>query len=285
MDNDTLQRLQYAVAVTRFGGGQRTIARKVRSYGIRAFEEALGGLQPEDRQWVEDRAQELLDTHVDAVLLGQPDYPDLLGASRQAPAALFTKGPRELLVQRAIGMCGSRQASSAGLRAAHACAEAVARRGYGVVSGYAKGVDLVAHTAALASGGTTVVVLPEGIGRFRIRRGEFAQLWDPERVLVVSQFAPDQKWFASGAMTRNTVISGLSRALVVVEAGKTGGTLAAGEYALQRGQTVLTLQLFDAPPGNKLLIQDGAEIVRSRQHLEAVLDYLEAGGSKQLTLM
>jgi DNA processing protein len=285
MGTDALVRLQYAIAVTRFGGGQRTIAKKVRGGGIGAFERVLAGLQPEDRHRLEDQAQELLERDVDALLLGQPGYPDLLASSREAPAALFTKGPRELLAQRAIGMCGSRQASSEGLRAAHACADVVARRGYTVISGYAKGVDLVAHTAALASGGATVIVLPEGINRFRVRRGEFAQLWDPERALVVSQFAPDQKWFASGAMTRNTVISGLSRALVVVEAGETGGTLAAGEYALQRGQTVLTLQLFDAPPGNRLLMANGAKVIRSRRHLETALDYLDAGGSKQLTLM
>jgi DNA processing protein len=182
-------------------------------------------------------------------------------------------------------MCGSRHASSEGLRAAHACADAVARRGYSVVSGYAKGVDLVAHSAALASGGTTVIVLAEGINGFRVRRGEFTQLWDPERALVISQFAPDQKWFASGAMTRNSVISDMSEALVVVEAGETGGTLAAGEYALQRGQTVLALQLFDAPAGNELLMANGAKVIRSRQHLEAALDYFDSDGSKQLTLM
>jgi DNA processing protein len=285
MSTDALVRLQYAIAATRFGGGQKTMATRARGLGIRAFEEVVRALKPEARQIVEDQALELLDSEVAAILLGEHGYPEQLASSRQAPAALFLKGPRQLLEQRAIGMCGSRHASSEGLRAAHACADAVSRRRYSVVSGYAKGVDLAAHSAALASGGMTVIVLAEGINHFRIRRGEFATLWDPERALVVSQFAPDQKWFASGAMVRNTVISGLSRALVVVEAGETGGTLAAGEYALQRGQTVLTLQLFNAPPGNKLLIANGAKVIRSREHLETALDYLDADGSKQLTLM
>ncbi|ALL56192.1 SMF protein [Mycobacterium haemophilum DSM 44634] len=86
-------------------------------------------------------------------------------------------------------------------------------------------------------------------------------------------------------MTRNTVISGLSQALVVVEAGDSGGTLAAGEYALQRGQIVLTLQLFDAPAGNKLLIDNGAKIIRSRHHLETALGDIDGDDSRQLTLM
>lgn len=285
MGTDALARLQHAIAATRFGGGQRTFAAKVRTGGNRAFEQVLNTLSDEQLVQVEDQARDLLGSGVEALLLGQAHYPKLLASSRQAPAALFVKGPVELLQKRAIGMCGSRQASAEGLRAAYACADAAARRGYAVVSGYAKGVDLAAHTAALACGGATVIVLPEGINKFTIRRGEFSHLWDPDRALVVSQFAPDQKWFASGAMTRNAVISDLSQALVVVEAGETGGTLAAGQYALQQKQTVLTLQLFDAPPGNKLLMENGAKVVRSRQHLEAALDYLESDGSKQLTLM
>jgi len=138
---------------------------------------------------------------------------------------------------------------------------------------------------ALSNRGTTVIVLAEGINHFRVRKGEFAGVWDPQRAVVVSQFAPDQKWFASGAMTRNAVISGLSDALVVVEAGETGGTLAAGEYALNNGQAVLALQLFGSPPGNTVLIDKGAKVIRSRRHLGKALDYLAAGGSKQLSLM
>jgi DNA processing protein len=285
MGTDALVQLQYAIAATRFGGGQKTMAKRARGAGIHAFAGVINALQYEARQSVEDQAQELLDSGVEAILLGQPGYPDRLTSSPQAPAALFIKGPRQLLEQHGIGMCGSRNASSEGLRAAHASADAVARRGYSVVSGYAKGVDLVAHSAALASGGATVIVLAEGINHFRIRRGEFTKLWDPERALVVSQFAPDQKWFASGAMARNTVISGLSQALVVVEAGETGGTLAAGDYALQSGQTVMALQLFDAAVGNQMLIAHGAKVIRSRHHLERALDYLNGHGPKQLTFM
>lgn len=286
MGTDPLVRLQYAIAATKFGGGQRTVAAKARTGGVRAFEQIVDVLRPAERQLVEDQAEELLDSGVEAILLGQENYPHVLAASRQAPPAVFFKGPIELLSRHAIGVCGSRQASAEGLRASHACSDAAARRGYCVVSGYAKGVDLAAHSAALAAGGTTVIVLAEGITRFRVRRGEFSDLWDPARALVVSQFAPDQKWFASGAMTRNAVISDLSQALVIVEAGEKGGTLAAGEYALRRNQLVLALQLFDAPPGNRVLIANGAKVIRSRQHLEAALDYLDRGTSfEQLTLM
>ncbi|MCV7148785.1 DNA-processing protein DprA [Mycobacterium riyadhense] len=258
---------------------------KVRTSGPRAFEDILEALDCDTRKLIDEQAQQLLDSGIGAVLLGDAGYPQHLASSRSAPAALFVNGPLELLDQHGIGMCGSRHSSSEGLRAAHACAEVVTHRGYAVISGYAKGVDLVAHSAALASGGNTVIVLAEGISHFRIRKGEFARLWDGKRAVVISQFAPDQKWFVSGAMARNAVISGLSTALVVVEAGETGGTLAAGQHALRSGQTVLALHLFGAPSGNRALIEKGAKVIRSRRDLEKALDYLDAGGSKQLTLM
>lgn len=286
IDADLLRQLTFAVAATRYGGGQATMASRVRHTGLRAFESVVAALDGDAQRYVQQQAEQLLTDGVTAILLGGADYPRQLASTKSAPAALFVSGPARLLRLSGIGMCGSRHASAEGLHAARACAEAVAERGYSVVSGYAKGVDSVAHCAALTTvGGTTVIVLAEGINHFRIRRGDFANLWDPERVVVVSQFAPDQKWFVSGAMTRNTVISGLSDALVVVEAGETGGTLAAGEYALNSGQMVLALELFGAPAGNTTLIDKGAKVIRSRQHLEKALDYLAAGGSKQLSLM
>jgi DNA processing protein len=86
-------------------------------------------------------------------------------------------------------------------------------------------------------------------------------------------------------MTRNAVISGLSRALVVVEAGETGGTLAAGLHALDRGQPVLVLQLFGAPVGNQILLDKGATPIRSREELESRLTDLPTNGSAQLSLI
>jgi len=285
MSLNALDRLRHAVIATTHGGGQATIAAKLRRSGLDAFEPIRTALSSEQADAVERTADRLHAQGLDAVLLGQEGYPDTLRATRSAPAALFLNGARDLLARAALGMCGSRNATEEGLRAARACGEAGTVRGYTVVSGYARGVDLAAHTGALASGGSTTIVLAEGIERFRVRRGEFAELWNPSRALVVSQFAPGQAWSAGAAMTRNAVISGLSKALVVVEAGETGGTLAAGLHALDRGQPVLVLQLFGAPAGNRLLQERGATPVSSRQELETLLDDLPSNGSLQLSLM
>lgn len=285
MEQDAFGRLRLAVVATTHGGGAATIAAKVRRAGVAALASTLESLTEEQADRVDELAHRLLTSGTDAVLLGEKDYPQPLACARRAPVALFFMGPRHLLNKPGLGMCGSRNASPEGLRAARACGETVATHGLNVVSGYARGVDMAAHTGALAAGGSTVLVLPEGIGRFRMRGGELTQYWHRERAIVVSQFAPDQAWHAGAAMARNAVISGLSKALVVVEAGDTGGTLAAGLHALDRGQPVLVLQLFGTPAGNQILQSRGGIAVHSRKDLQRYLDDLPSNGSLQLSLM
>lgn len=282
---DPLTRLRFAVAATRHSGGSGRLAAKVRRNGLDSFDEVVRGLSRVEADSVEECAERLGDQDLTAVLLGDAGYPVLLAASRAAPPVLFVRGPQELLHLPGVGTCGSRHATEESLRAARAGSEVVAACGFNLVSGYARGVDMVTHTGALAQGGTTTIVLAEGIERFRIRRGEFADLWDPSRVVVVSQFSPTQPWSAGAAMARNAVISGLSRALVVAQAGETGGTLAAGLHALDRGQPVMVLQLDGAPAGNQILLNKGAVPVRGRQELESFLTNLPTNGSTQLSLL
>lgn len=282
---DSLIRLRRAVAGTRHGGGPNRLASRLRRGGSETFDELMASLSDQQASTIDEAAEQLADQGVRAVLLGEADYPDALAASRSAPPVLFVKGPLELLRTPGIGTCGSRHASAESLRVARVCSEAVVARKFNLVSGYARGVDMITHTGALTRGGATVAVLAEGIERFRVRRGEFADLWDPARVVVVSQFAPNQSWNVGAAMTRNAVISGLSRALLVVEAGETGGTLAAGLHALDRQQPVIVLQLSETPAGNRILLEKGAILVRSRQELEARLADLPATGSAQLSLI
>jgi DNA processing protein len=283
---DTLTRLRYAIASTRHGGGASRMAKKARRDGLQAYEQIFDNLTGAQVEEVDETSERLVDQGIDAVLLADDGYPPLLIESRGAPAALFVKGPHEVLLRAGIGICGSRNASGEGLRAARASSGVVTDHGFNLVSGYARGVDMASHAGALEHGGSTTMVLAEGIEHFKVRRGEFTDLWDPSRSVVISQFAPTQPWRAGAAMARNAVISGLSKALVVVEAGETGGTLAAGLHALERGQPVLVLQLPDVPPGNEILLNKGAIPVSSRADLANRLAELPStGGDTQLSLM
>jgi DNA processing protein len=197
----------------------------------------------------------------------QPAYPLGLNRGGKAPI-LSTLGNRALLDTPGLGFCGSRKASEKGIAVATDCAEQAVKAGFAVISGNAAGVDLAAHRTALAQGGATILVLPEGINSFRIRR-ELKPVWDWDRVLVISQFPAAAIWQAYRAMERNDVIIALSRAMVVIEAGATGGTLAAGVRTLQMGKPLFVADyenLDEVAPGNAQLLARGAmRLRRSRE--------------------
>jgi DNA processing protein len=251
------------------------VARAWVSHGISGalaiFENELNA---ESRRSIEESVASLVDRQVDVCFLGEELYPRALAELRRPPAVLFTWGNQSLLSMSAIGMCGSRNVSDRGLEAARSCGLEVASHNQMIVSGYAKGVDTETHLAALASGGQTAIVLAEGINHFR-RKKVFDRVdFDRDRIIVLSQFPPGQAWNVGAAMTRNRVIVGLGRALVVVEAGETGGTLNAGLEAIKSGRPVLALEFSNdaTPDGNRILHDSGAIRVRSRQHLSRVLD-------------
>jgi DNA processing protein len=263
---DELTRLQLALAVTRPGAG-RGLTGRVQERGPSALTELLDDLRSGDRDSLMLQAEELRGRGIGALVRGVGQYPALLGRMKDAPPVLFVSGSLELLDRPAVGICGARNVSAEGLRAAGVCGELAARQAIISVSGYARGVDTATHVASLRAGGGTIIVLPEGINHFRVKKNLVEEVWDPNRSLVVSQFAPNQTWSAGAAMTRNSVIIGLSMALVVVEAGDKGGTLAAGMKALSVRRRVLALEFSLMPPGNKLLLDKGAVAVRSRGEL------------------
>jgi len=189
--------------------------------------------------------------------------PDFVRA--HLPPVLFVRGPAQLLSARSVGFCGSRSATERGLGVAADIAEQVALHELNVVSGGAKGVDITAHRTALTRGGTTTVVLAEGILEYRMRQ-DLRDVFDPTRTLLASEFFPDDRWMAGRAMQRNKTICALSRALVLIEARSTGGTFAAGEAALTMGVPLFTADYssqHESNDGNRILLERGA--VRLRQ--------------------
>lgn len=195
------------------------------------------------------------------ISIDDANYPSALKRvmASKAPKSLSCSGNLDLFGQPSVGFCGSRRASEQGLAAARDCASQAADLGIAVVSGNAAGVDVEAHYHALANGGSTIVVLPEGIENFRIRK-ILQPVWDWHRVLVVSQFEPHHGWQAYRAMARNKVIIGLSGAMIVIEAGNRGGTLDAGKSSLEMGLPLFVAQYEYASSdagGNETLIQMG----------------------------
>jgi DNA processing protein len=193
---------------------------------------------------------------------GSDQYPAALAQAlgKKAPKQMQCLGNVGLLYSQAIGFSGSRKAGNSGRAVAAAYAGQFARKDWTVTSGYASGIDLVAHRAALAAGGNTVVVLPYGMEHFKMRT-ELVDVWDWNRALVVSQFEPTAPFQAYRAIHRNAVIAGLSKALLVFEASAAGGTMNTGLTTLALGIPLFTPVYPEMPEtatGNQLLSEKGA---------------------------
>ena len=160
-----------------------------------------------------------------ASILDEDLYPNSLREilSQRAPSVLSYIGNIELLKKKKIAFSGSRKASGKGVWITRDCVKQLATdKDICIVSGYAAGIDNTAHFAALNDGLSTIIVLPEGISHFMIHK-ELQPVWDLDRVLVISEFFPNDKWLEGRAMQRNKTIIGLCDAIVVVEAGEKGG--------------------------------------------------------------
>lgn len=185
------------------------------------------------------------------------------------PPVLSMIGNVGLLRNKKIGFSGSRKVSDKGIEITRDCVDQLSHiSNVSIVSGYAQGVDKEAHYTALKSGGSTIIVLPNGIKAFYVRK-ELREVWDWNRVLVISEYLPEDVWTVTRAMNRNNTIIGLSDAMVVVEAGLTGGSFDAGNKTLQDHKPLFVPRYAEYPTsalGNPLLLEKGAHSI-SRNRL------------------
>jgi DNA processing protein len=202
---------------------------------------------------------------IDAVAWNDPRCPSALLAISDAPPALWYRGTFDALGTPAIAIVGSRTASPAALETAAQLGFEVAARGIAIVSGLARGVDSAAHRGALRSGRTIAVL---GSGPDCIYPREHAKLAEQiaQNGLIVSEYPPGTPPLAFHFPMRNRLISGLSRAVVVVEANEKSGSLITAACALEQGRDVMAVPgsvLSGRNRGAHALIRDGAKIVES----------------------
>lgn len=189
------------------------------------------------------------------------------------PAVLFYQGNYALLQNKCVGFTGSRKVSDSGIRIADSSARQLSTDGISVVSGYAKGVDLTAHKAALQAGGSTIFVIVEGILKNRIK-GEVKELLSDDNHLFISQFLPNLTWSASNAMKRNNTIVGVSDAMILIEAGMDGGTFNAGEQSIKNKKPLFVVEYGVSKPtaeGNKFFLQHGGMPLRGDKNGNPIL--------------
>ncbi len=188
-------------------------------------------------------------------------YPRRLKEIDQPPPVLYVRGTLSEDDSMSVAIVGTRRASPYGRQVAEELAAYLARNGVTVVSGLARGVDTYAHQAAIKNGGRTLAVL--GCGVDIIYPPENQRL--SEEVIahgaLISDYAPGTQPEASNFPPRNRIISGLTRASVIVEAGETSGALITASFAANQGREVFALPGNIYAPlckGTNRLIQQGA---------------------------
>jgi len=213
---------------------------------------------------------------VTPVCRGDLRYPTALAAIDDPPETLWIRGRADALQAACVAIVGSRVASPYALEVARQLGADLARRGITVISGMARGVDSAAHRGALDGGGATIAVF--GCGVDVIYPREHAGLAEEicEKGALVSELPPGTLPLKYHFPNRNRIISGLSLAVVIVEAADKSGSLITANCALRQGRDVL------AVPGNILggrncgahrLLRDGAKLVESANDIIEELNF------------
>jgi DNA processing protein len=209
------------------------------------------------------------------LVLGWPGYPETLANIPGPPHVLYTRGSLATADRRAVAIVGSRGCTAYGKRIAEQLSSALSRAGYTIVSGLARGIDAVAHAAALKAGGRTIAVLAGGL----------SSIYPPEHVELAAAVQQAGALISEAPMaaeplpqmfpSRNRIISGLARAVIVVEASDRSGSLITARHAAEQGRDVFAIPgPVDSPAsaGCLKLIRDGATLAR---HADDVLEALD----------
>jgi len=193
------------------------------------------------------------------------DYPALLAAT-PLPPTLWVCGALLDADGLAIGIVGSRRATTYGVEVAERLAADLAARGVTIVSGLARGIDTAAHRGALVAGGRTIAVLGTGIdGRYPPENRDLADQIESNGALV-SQFFPGTPAHPWNFPARNRTIAGVTLGIVVVEAAERSGALITAGAAADFGREVFAVPgriTSETSRGPHELLRDGATLVRS----------------------
>lgn len=218
------------------------------------------------RDWdqVEAEIARLRASGAEMVIWEDPAFPPRLKEIPYAPPFILVQGIMEEADGLAVAIVGTRTPSYYGLKTGRRLAGALAARGVTVVSGLARGIDTAAHQGALENRGRTLAVL--GCGLDVVYPPENKELYQriPEQGALITEFPLGTPPEARNFPVRNRLISGLSLAVVVVEAGVRSGTAITVSYALEQGREVMAVPgAIDSPTsvGPHRLIQEGAKLV------------------------
>jgi DNA processing protein len=206
-------------------------------------------------------------------------YPPLLSCTADPPPVLWIRGNVECLSAPAVAVVGSRAATPYALQVAERLGEELAQRGVVVVSGLARGVDSAAHRGCLGGNGSTVAVLGSGLDRIYPPEHEQLAVSICRAGLLASELGPGAAPLQEHFPQRNRIISGISLAVVVVEASEKSGSLITARCALEQGRDVMAVPgsvLSGRNRGSHGLLKDGAKVVETADDILEELGWRHA---------
>jgi DNA processing protein len=227
-----------------------------------------------DRADLDAEVARMQEKRVTLLHKGESPYPTPLANIPDPPWLLYMRGALQERDHQAVALVGSRNCTSYGMKMADRLAAGLARAGFTVISGLARGIDGAAHRAALAAGGRTLAVLAGGLSK----------IYPPEHLELAEEITTSGALLTESAMlmepmagmfpARNRIISGLSRAVVIVEAAEKSGALITASHAADQGREVFAVpgaadSLSSA--GALTLLRKGAKLAR---HADDILEDL-----------
>lgn len=221
-------------------------------------------------KYAQSQLQKSKDLGVEIMSLSDADYPAYLKEIYAPPPILFIKGIRSVFKNHAVAMVGTRNPSYYGKSSASFITKELVECKLTIVSGLARGIDTVCHETCLKHGGLTIAVLGNGIDCTYPKQNEKLADYICRNGALVSEFPIGTPPEAFNFPRRNRIISGLSAAVVVVEAPVKSGSLITAHYALQQGRDIYAVPgPINSPlsAGTFNLIRDGAMPGRSGREI------------------
>lgn len=244
----------FSLSVTQMvdAGLSPNIASTIAHFDMRKIEE--------DLRWEKESSNHYLLTYED------DRFPALLREIYDPPCVLYAKGHLDCLNNKRIGIVGSRRPSPSGAETARRFGTELAKAGLTVVSGLAIGIDTQAHAGCLAADGATIAVMGTGIDRIYPHQNQQLAAQIVKKGLILTEFSLNSPASAGHFPQRNRIISGLSLAILVVEAAIKSGSLITARCALEQNRDVMAIPgsiLSPQSQGCHHLLQQGATLVTS----------------------
>lgn len=257
---------------------------RVKEVDVDGFGEKRSDQLKENLQnWdIQAAAERLKEKGIGVISAADPEYTDSLYNIYDPPPALFYRGELDTLSDTKLAIVGTRKASELGKNFAQRLAKKLATIGVKIISGLAYGIDAAAHRGALnGESNSTAAILGTGVDIAYPKRNQKLHEEIEKSGLLLSEYPPGTEPDGRHFPERNRIISGLSSAVLVVQAGVRSGAIITADCALEQGREVYAVPGSinnDLHKGCHRLIKEGAGLVESP---EDVIDYLQVDGNYQ----